>query len=107
MDRRYREARFYNGMRAGNDASERGEQLVRSYLARARRENAASQDYGGSTGGSSSVGGGFAVVANRGVDLKNAREIFKNEGIGEFGARANLAEVRGFRQPRVGGSAAG
>lgn len=105
MDRRYREARFYNGTPAATGASERGERLVRSYLARARRQNEAGQSYGGSTGGASSVGGGQAVIAGRNVDIKNAREIFRTEGIGSFGARANLAEARGFRQPRPTGSA--
>lgn len=100
MDRRYREARFYNGTPAATGASERGERLVRSYLARARRQNATGQSYGGSTGGASSVGGGQAVIAGRNVDIKDAREIFREEGTGSFGARASLAEARGFRQPR-------
>lgn len=104
MDRRYREAKFYNGAPASTGSAERSERLVRSYLARARRENVAGQSYGGSTGGASSVGGGQAVVAGRNVDIKNVREIFRTEGTGSFGARANLAEVRGFRQPRSTGS---
>lgn len=101
MDRRYRETRFYNGAPASTDSSKRGEQLVRSYLARARRQNAVGQSYGGSTGGTSSIGGGQAVAAGRNVDIKDAREIFRTEGTGSFGARASLAEVRGFRQPRA------
>jgi len=104
MDRRYKEARFYNGMRAKNGESERGERLVRSYLARARQENRAAQDYGGATGGTSSAGGGMAVAANRNVDIKDAREIFKTEGSGSFGGRANVAELKGFRQPRSNSS---
>ena len=104
MDRRYRETRFYNGAKAATTPSERGERLVRSYLARARRQNAAGQSYGGSTGGTQSIGGGQAVIAGRNVDIKDAREIFRTEGTGSFGARANLAEVRGFRQPRSSAS---
>jgi hypothetical protein len=104
MDRRYKESRFYNGTRAGNSSSERSDQLVRSYLARARRARRAGQDYGGSTGGVQSAGGGLAVVAGRNQDIKDAREIFQTEGSGSFGARANLAEVRGFRQPRSNAS---
>lgn len=99
MDRRYKESRFYNGTRASNSSSQRSDALVRSYLARARRANNASQDYGGSTGGIQSAGGGFAVAAQRNADIKKAREIFRTEGSGSFGARANLAEVRGFRTP--------
>lgn len=105
MDRRYQESRFYNGVRANTDRGQRSERLVRSYLARARRENAAAQDYGGSTGGTQSAGGGIAVAAGRNTDIKDAREIFRQEGSGSFGGRASLAEVRGFRQPRARASA--
>jgi hypothetical protein len=105
MDRRYKQSRFYNGSRAVGSGSKRSEALVRSRLARARRENSASQAYGGSTGGVSSAGGGISVIAGRNDAIKDAREIFRNEGSGTFGARANLAEVRGFRQPRSGQAA--
>lgn len=105
MDRRYKEARFYNGMRAKSGSRDQGDQLVRSYLARARAENRAAQDYGGSTGGISSAGGGMAVVAGRSTDIKDAREIFRTEGSGSFGGRANVAELKGFRQPRSSASA--
>lgn len=100
MDRRYKEARFYNGIRANTEGAERSDRLVRSYLARARRSNAAGQDYGGSTGGVSSAGGGTAVIAGRSTSIKDAREIFRTEGSGSFGGRSNLAELRGFRRPR-------
>jgi hypothetical protein len=105
LDRRYSETRFYNGIRAGTTASDKGDRLVRAYLARARNENRAAQDYGGSTGGIRSAGGGMAVVTGRNVDIKDAREIFKTEGSGSFGARVNIAELKGFRQPRGGSSA--
>ena len=101
MDRRYKEARFYNGFRAKTGSQEQSERLVRSYLSRARQENRASQDYGGSTGGVSSAGGGMAVVAGRNLDTKEAREIFRTEGSGSLGGRANLAELKGFRQSRT------
>jgi hypothetical protein len=102
MDRRYKEFRFYNGTRASGGRNERSDALVRSYLARARRENNASKDFGGSTGGTKSIGGGFAVAQKRNDDMKNAREIFRTEGSGDLGGRANLAEVRGFRvRPQV------
>ena len=100
MDRRYKEARFYNGIRADTQGAERSDRLVRSYLARARRNSAARQSYGGSTGGVSSAGGGGAVLAGRNTSIKDAREIFRTEGSGSFGGRSNLAELRGFRQPR-------
>lgn len=105
MDRRYTESRFYNGARANTGAREKSDQLVRSYLRRARNESRAAQDYGGSTGGVQSAGGGIAVVSGRNVNIKDAREIFRSEGSGAFGGRANLAELRGFRQPRGNASA--
>lgn len=100
MDRRYKESRFYNGIRASNTSADRSDRLVRSYLAQARKQNASSQSFGGSTGGKSSIGGGTAVITSRNTDIKDAREIFRTEGSGSFGGRSNLAEIRGFRQPR-------
>lgn len=100
MDRRYSQSRFYNGIRAASADGTRSDRLVRSYLARARKQNADGQSFGGSTGGNSSIGGGTAVIASRNKDIKDAREIFRTEGSGSFGGRANLAELRGFRQPR-------
>ena len=102
MDRRYREARFYSGERASTGSVDRAEKLAKRYLARARNQNRSSQAYGGSTGGVSSAGGGIGVIAGRNDAIKDAREIFRNEGSGAFGARASLAEVRGFRRPRSG-----
>ncbi len=100
MDRRYKQFRFDNGARAV-DTGARGESIVRAYLARARRANQQGIRYGGSTGGASSIGGGSAVLTGRNSNIKDAREIFRKEGSGTFGARANLAEVRGFRQARA------
>jgi len=99
MDRRYSEFRFYGGVRAV-DTGARSEAIIRSNLARARRANQQAQSYGGSTGGSSSVGGGNSVLIGRNANIKDAREIFRKEGSGALGARANLAEVRGFRRTR-------
>lgn len=101
VDRRYSQSRFYGGGRASNARSLASERLVKGYLERAREANRSAQAFGGSTGGTSSAGGGIAVVANRGVDIKAAREIFRAEGSGALGGRASLAEVRGFRSPGV------
>lgn len=100
VDRRYSQGRFYGGTRASNDRAVASERLVRSYLERARGINRSAQTYGGSTGGISSAGGGIAVIAERGANIKDAREIFRTEGSGAFGGRASLAEVRGFRRPQ-------
>ena len=47
MDRRYKQARFYNGTPATDRRVNRSDSLVRSYLARARKQNATGQSYGG------------------------------------------------------------
>lgn len=101
MDRRYRESRFYNGAPA-SDRGERGrDALVRRHLERARRTNASAQSYGGSTGGARSAGGnsGLEAMRQRSASIKDQRETFKQYGSGDLGGRANLAELRGFRQP--------
>ena len=103
MDRRYSQARFYNGTPASSSSAARSEALVRRSLGAARRFNAAAQSYGGSTGGASSAGG-ISASAARGTELSDARQIYKSFGSGalggaELGGRSNLAELKGFRTP--------
>lgn len=97
MDRRYSQARFYNGAPADSRASEGREALVRRHLERARNQGRQAESFGGSTGGSSSLGGAAGVVQrSRGSAVKDARQVFKEEGGGRLGARASLAAIRGF-----------
>lgn len=99
MDRRYTANRFYDGTRASAAEGQRGAALIRSYLAQARRANAAAQSYGGSTGGSQTAGGGGGLntLLNRNEILKEERETFRQQGSGILGARAVSAESRGYR----------
>lgn len=99
MDRRYSANRFYDGTRASTADSQRGEALVRSYLAQARRAVTSARSYGGSTGGpqTADAGTGLNALLNRNEVLKNERETFRQEGSGAFGARAAIAESRGYR----------
>jgi hypothetical protein len=99
MDRRYSANRFYNGTRASTSQGERGEALVRSYLAQARRAVSDAQSYGGSTGGQKSAGGssGLSTLLNRNEILRDERETFRQQGSGALGARASIAESRGYR----------
>jgi hypothetical protein len=99
MDRRYTQARFYNGERASGGPTARGEALARSYLAEARRINANAQSFGGSTGGYKSMDGapGLNTLLARNEIIKDEREVFRQYGSGELGGRSSLAEVRGYR----------
>lgn len=100
MDRRYSQSRFYSGFRAQSGSRDRADALVRSYIGRARRENIANQSYGGATGGVKSTDNrGLDALQARNVNIKEARQIFKDYGSGDLGARSSLAEARGFRQP--------
>jgi hypothetical protein len=101
MDHRYTQSRFYNGAPASDRSTERRDAIVRGHLARARKFNANAQSYGGSTGGrgSDDVNPGLRVMAQRSTDIKDARQVFKEQGSGSLGARASIAEARGFRQP--------
>lgn len=96
MDRRYSQARFYNGSRAVTGDQERGDRLVRRYLEQARRTHAAAQSYGGSTGGQQSAGGnaGLVVLQERAAEARDRRAIFKEQGSGVLGARAALWQAR-------------
>lgn len=97
MDRRYSAMRFYDGTRASTVDDRRGEALVRTHLARARRMNSDAQSYGGSTGGLSSIGGGgLQTLLTRNALVKEERETFREEGSGRLGARALSAEARGY-----------
>lgn len=99
MDRRYAENRFYDGTRASGSAKAQSEALARGYLARARQALASAQSYGGSTGGASSIdsSAGLGALLNRNEILKEERETFRQAGSGALGARAAIAEARGFR----------
>lgn len=99
MDRRYAENRFYNGTRAGPTRRERSQALVSSYLGQARRALSDAQSYGGSTGGQKSAdgGGGLNALLTRNEILRDERETFRQQGSGVLGARAAIAESRGYR----------
>lgn len=107
VDRRYSQTRFYNGAPASEQGERNKDALVKRYLARARSANAAGQSYGGSTGGRSSANGneGLTVLQQRNASIKDQRETFRQYGSGALGARASIAEARGFRQPATGPSA--
>lgn len=99
MDRRYSANRFYDGTRASTSRNERGEALVRSYLAQARRAVSDAQSYGGSTGGQKTAdgGGGLNTLLTRNAILRDERETFRQQGSGALGARAAIEESRGYR----------
>ena len=81
--------RFYDGTRASNDASKKADNLVRRYISNINRARRASEDYGGSTGGRKSLDGntGLKAIQQRQDVQRDARDIFRKEGIGRFGAR--------------------
>ena len=68
MDRRYKQARFYNGTPATDRSVNKSDSLVRSYLAKARKQNATDQSYGGSTGGRSSISSAQSIAQQRGAE---------------------------------------
>lgn len=98
MDRRYSQARFYNGAPASSRGQRRREVLVRQHLERARRASHQGQSFGGSTGGQASVDGpgGGGVQRSRGDVVRAARQIFRDQGSGDLGARASMAQLRGY-----------
>ena len=89
MDRRYSGMRFYNGVRASNRRSNQADKLVRSYLSKIRSIRNNAQNYGGSTGGNSSINSnkGLGVIKQRSSSIGDLRRIFEAEGSGRFGAR--------------------
>lgn len=102
MDRRYTQTRFYNGTRAAAGANARSRIFSDRALAVARANSFQAQRYGGSTGGIKSIGSGQQVSIDRGLDRADRGKIFETFGTGElgaenFGARAAMSEVRGFR----------
>lgn len=103
MDRRYTQARFYNGARASSGANARSDAYARRSLAAARAASYNAQNYGGSTGGLQSISTGSQVSIDRAIDRSDRNKAFEAFGSGalgggNFGARASMAELRGFRQ---------
>ena len=96
MDRRYTQARFYNGTPATARGVNKSDSLVRSYLARARKENSTGQSYGGSTGGRSSIDAnrGLEILRERSSEQSERNKVFKEEGSGIYGARRAKYESR-------------
>ena len=97
MDRRYSQARFYNGTPATARSTNRSDSLVRNYLARARKENSVAQSYGGSTGGRSSIDSQYEsgrISKYRAEDQPDRNKVFKEEGTGVYGARRVKYESR-------------
>jgi hypothetical protein len=103
MDRRYSQTRFYNGAAASTGSAQAREALVRDHLSRARRRHHAAQSYGGSTGGGrSALASGGLIERSRSALLKDARQVFQEQGSGALGARATLAAVRGYGSGAAG-----
>ncbi len=120
MDRRYREARMDGGRGANlspedryaeqlhqgliNRRDERSDALLRQHLERARVGARSARSYGGSTGGSGgtegSGAGGMRVFAARQEEARQKGQIFRREGGGVFGARAERG--RAFVESRRG-----
>jgi hypothetical protein len=97
VDRRYSQNRFYDGTRATARNEQRGDALVRRYLGRARQENRFAQDFGGSTGGQSSMdyrSGGGKVSSLRRQERESGNAVFESEGSGQLGAAAELKAAR-------------
>lgn len=96
VDRRYSQARFYDGPRAVRSTSRRSDGLVRQHLGRARNQLRQAQSYGGSTGGRQSAGGnaGLVMLRQRAGELRDRQAIFAQAGRGVLGARASLREGR-------------
>lgn len=102
MDRRYTQARFYDGMRAIPSKEARSDALVKRYLERARNEARVGNSYGGSTGGVSSIDSnrGLEVIQSRNQSIAETREIFKELGSGAVGG-ATLGARKLFNQARA------
>ena len=69
--------------------------LVRRHLAKARKFNHDSQNYGGSTGGRKSIdgGSGISVLNRRSAQQAEESQVFK-EDLEKYGARRALFDAR-------------
>lgn len=83
------------GLRNRKDA------LVRRHLAKARSRNHHAQNYGGSTGGRSSIdsGSGISVLNRRSAEQKAESQIFKDD-LDTYGAKREAWEAR--KMPPLG-----
>tara|TARA_B100001758_G_scaffold32781_1_gene23987 strand:+ start:981 stop:1343 length:363 start_codon:yes stop_codon:yes gene_type:complete len=84
--------RFYDGAKVSTKRKDQADRLVRSYITNINRARRASENYGGSTGGKQNTdqfrySAGLGVLKQRQSKLKEVGSVFKQEGIGRFGAR--------------------
>lgn len=95
MDRRYSQARAYDGTRASKDGSRRQEALVRARLARARVRSRSLNAAGNEDGPKSAEGfAGADILRARALDRQERRRVFEEEGSGVYGARPAIEEAR-------------
>lgn len=95
MDRRYKEARAYDGTPASNRKARRQEAFARAKLARAR-VSARSAQGGGNEDGPKSIDPYAAVDILRARSSANAERgrIFQEEGSGVYGAQPAIDDAR-------------
>ena len=98
MDKRYKESRFYNNVKASNNGQERAERLLNMYKSRFNAEYKKAQTYGGSTGGRKSTEQwrgeyGKRILGERAAKQKEQRKVFDIEGRGEYGARKEFGKL--------------
>lgn len=92
MDKRYSGMRFYDGAKVSTKRKDQADRLVRSYITNINKVRRKAENYGGSTGGKQNTdkyrySAGLSVLKERQSKLKEVGSVFKQEGIGRFGAR--------------------
>ena len=103
MDRRYKEMRFYNGVKASSKGADAAEKLVASYMSKARSLSRKNADYGGSTGGIKSIdkqATGLRIRKDAASRQADARRVFDQEGIGRFGANKEAWIARQYEDDK-------
>jgi hypothetical protein len=95
VDRRYSQARAYDGTKASRSGSRRQEALVRARLAQARVRSRSLNAAGNEGGPKSAEGFGAAdILRARAQERQEQRQVFEQEGSGVYGARPAMDEIR-------------
>ena len=91
--------RFYDGTPVSTRGKERADKLLRRYMANINKVRRKAEDYGGGTGGRKRIDNyraqaGLNTIRQRQSRQRDLRRIFKDEGIGRYGARRESFNAR-------------
>lgn len=103
MDRRYRQARAYDGTRASSRGQARQQALTRALMARSRFQSRFAGSRGYESGPKSiDPEAGLNAIRARQQEQSDRSQIFRDAGSGVYGAYQSLRDAKRLNDPQAG-----